>query len=172
MTYFSMIAAMDDKNGIGKAGKIPWHLKQDLHRFSLVTKGNVIIMGRKTWESLPENRRPLPERMNIVVTHDAGYVLPAGVEKAKSLEEALEKAAEIMKEKEIPKVFVIGGGQIYEEGMKSEQCKDLWITRVKGDFHCDAFFPEIPKSFEKIADSDKFKENEIPFQFEIWRKEK
>ena len=167
---------MDDKNGIGKEGEIPWHLKQDLHRFSLVTKGNIVIMGRKTWESLPENRRPLPERVNIVVTHDAAYSLPTGVEKSKSLEEALERAAEIMKEKEIPKVFVIGGGQIYEEGIKSEHCKDLWITRVKGNFGCDAFFPEIPTEFQKIADSDHFKEpspnGEIPFHFEIWRKER
>lgn len=180
-----MIAAMDDKNGIGKKGKIPWHLKHDLHRFALVTKGNIVIMGRKTWESLPENHRPLAERTNIVITHDAEYVLPAGVEKAESLTEALEKAEhyekpEALKKKnemnEIPKIFIIGGGKIYEEGIKNDQCKDLWITRVKGDFHCDTFFPEIPKNFKKIADSDHFHEpgpsGKIHFEFEIWRKEK
>lgn len=180
---FALIVAADDKGGIGKNGTIPWHLPHDLHRFKLVTQNHIVIMGRKTWESIPEKHRPLPDRYNIVLTHDGKYKLPKNVDHINSLEEGLKLAHKYIenhsKDKnsadENPqknkKIFIIGGGKLFEEAIKHEACHDIWYTQVKGDFNCDTFFPEIPESFKKIANAEGFKENGIEFSFEIYRKE-
>lgn len=168
---FSLIVAADDKRGIGKNGKLPWHLPHDLHRFKLVTQGHTVIMGRKTWESIPEKRRPLPDRLNIVLTHEKQYELSDEVLLAHSLDEALQMTEKKQTSEKIgEKIFIIGGGKLFQEAIHHPDCRDIWYTHVKGDFGCDTFFPEISKSFKKIASSEGFKENDIEFAFEMYRK--
>ncbi|MDO8620673.1 MAG: dihydrofolate reductase [Candidatus Levybacteria bacterium] len=143
----SIIAAMDEKRGIGKDNKIPWHIKEDFRRFKTLTSGHAIIMGRKTWESLPI--KPLPNRTNIVITRDPaslarrGLARLNGLEVVRSLEEALRRASLAQGDDEC---FVIGGGQIFEQtiGLADK----LYLTIVKGDFGADAFFPDYSE-FEK-----------------------
>ena len=99
---------------IGRAGSIPWHLPEDLAHFKAVTDAATIVMGRRTWDSLPERFRPLPGRRNVVVTRDAGWVA-AGAERAGSVEEAL--AGDASPTGPAATIWVIGGGEVYREAL-------------------------------------------------------
>ncbi|MDE6717410.1 MAG: dihydrofolate reductase [Muribaculaceae bacterium] len=126
------VVAMNADRVIGKEGTLPWRLPEDLRHFKELTMGHPVVMGRKTWESLP--KRPLPGRRNIVVSHDRNYHAE-GAEVFNSVEEALEAC------REVP--YVIGGAEIYRTALP-------WITSVcltSVDYpveDADAFFPELP----------------------------
>ena len=166
-TKVSIIAAMDKKRGIGKDNKIPWHIPEDLKRFKALTSGHPIIMGRKTWDSLP--LKPLPKRVNIVVTRnpDFSFARPglAKLDVGGSLEEAVEIAKNAAASAEgfgEPKeVFIIGGGQIYEQAIKKGLVDKLYLTLVDADFDADTFFPDYSEFkkvvFEQKGESDKYK---------------
>ena len=162
---FALIAAMDEARGIGKGGTLPWRLPKDLAYFNKVTMGtgkNAVIMGRATWDSLPAAHRPLPGRVNIVVSRNAELVLPAAVRRASSLEEALT----IAKNAHAEKAFVIGGAKVFAEAISHPECSELYITEVHGTFACDTFFPKIdPSRFKKTASSEMHEQNGIKFSF-------
>jgi len=162
---FSIIAAADNKMGIGKNGKLPWQLSGDLKYFNKITAGggkNAVIMGRTTWESLPKAHRPLKGRLNIILTNQKNYELPMGTEKASSLDGAL-KIAEQHKAVEI---FVIGGANVYAQAIAKKECCRILLTEVMGDFGCDAHFPNFDVSkFGKCAASELHEENGIQFAF-------
>lgn len=122
----SIIAAVGDGGVIGVDGGMPWHIPEDLRRFRELTMGGTVIMGRRTWESLP---RPLDGRRVIVLTHNA----LDNVETASSLEEALSLAGE--------NVFIAGGGEVYREALPLAD--RLYITRIEGVHEGDTFFPPI-----------------------------
>lgn len=116
------------RNGvIGKDGAIPWRLSEDLKRFKALTLGHTVVMGRKTWDSLPPRNRPLPGRRNIVVTRDAGW--QADGAEARALDAALKGDGDI---------FVIGGGEIYQAALPLADRIEL--TEVHQDFDGDAHF--------------------------------
>ncbi len=132
----SLIVAADERNAIGKGGTMPWHLPDEWKYFRDTTMGKPVIMGRKTWESIPEARRPLPGRRNIVVTRQEGYDAP-GAEVVPGVDEAVRLASTSSDE-----VFIIGGGQLYGYGM--EIADRLYLTRVHTDIDgADAFFPDV-----------------------------
>lgn len=130
----SLIAALASNNCIGKGGKLPWNIPEDMQHFKDVTMGHPVLMGRKTWESIPEKFRPLPKRKNLVITRDANYPVPNEVEVHTSITEALEHhpGEEIM---------VIGGADIYRQTL--DVAETLYITHVYRSVDGDAFFPEI-----------------------------
>jgi dihydrofolate reductase len=136
----SIIAAIAKNNCIGKNGTLPWHLPEDLKRFRTLTTGNVVIMGRKTWDSIPEKFRPLPNRVNVVITHQEHFAVPEGVIVYSSLEAALQAYAD-------QNVMIIGGSQIYAAAMS--HAKTLHITHVDQEVDGDAFFPTIDKAIWK-----------------------
>lgn len=158
---FSIISALDKNRGIGKNNGLPWHLAADLKHFSETTKGGTVIMGRKTWDSLPEKYRPLPGRQNIVISRSE-VALPAGTLLAHSLDEALNLSDPTRK------AFVIGGATLYAEAIQHPACNELILTQIEGSFDCDAFFPEIPERFHP-EESSAAEENGIKFQFVVWR---
>ncbi len=128
----SLIVAMDSHRAIGGDNRLLWHLPDDLKRFRALTTGHTILMGRKTWESLPNGA--LPNRRNVVVSRTLGQT--KGAEVYASLDEAL-GALEAEGE-----VFVIGGGEIYRQTL--ERAQRLYITEVHGTFpEADTFFPEL-----------------------------
>jgi dihydrofolate reductase len=132
----SLIAAIGIRtHALGKDGKLLWHLPNDMGRFKSLTTGHTVIMGRKTWESIPEKFRPLPHRTNIVITRDSNYSAP-GATTVHSLEEALETA----QSNEEVEIFVIGGAQIYEEALS--RADHLYLTLVDSDEEGDVFFPD------------------------------
>lgn len=133
----SLIAAIAQNNCIGKNNTLPWHIPEDFKHFKTVTKGHPVLMGRKTWESLPEKSRPLPNRKNIVITRQTDYVVPEGVERFHTVEEAV--AAHPNEE-----IMVIGGAEIYRQTIGIADT--LYITHVNQTVDGDAFFPEINRT--------------------------
>ncbi len=134
MPIVSLIAAVARNRAIGKDNQLLWHLPEDMKHFRETTRGKPVIMGRKTWESLPESFRPLPGRKNIVVSRNPAYEAP-GANVAASLEAALALVGDA------PEVFVIGGEQIYRAAL--EFCDRLYLTEVDISPEADAFFPEV-----------------------------
>lgn len=137
----SIIAAHDDNLGIGKNGKLPWHLSADLKRFKKITIGHPIIMGRKTFNSLG---RVLPGRDHIVITRNPHLVTTPEWQSVNSLDQAL-KLAKSLDNQEI---FIIGGGEIYNQALAFAD--KLYITHIKGNFGCDTFFPDYSNQFPKV----------------------
>lgn len=131
----SIIAALSDNNVIGNNNKLPWHIPEDLQFFKNVTEGQVVIMGRKTLESIG---KPLPNRANIVLTrkgvlHGMSF---CGTDRCVTLGDALKHAKEHYKGKQI---FIIGGGEIYRQALPLAD--RLILTRVPGEYEGDAYFP-------------------------------
>lgn len=133
MSEVVIIAAVARNGVIGSNGALPWHLPEDLRHFKALTLGHPILMGRRTWESLP---RPLPGRRNIVVSRDAQWQ-PVGAERAGSLQQALTWTAAA------PKVFVIGGAQLYAAALPLADALEL--TEIDADFDGDTRFPDWPR---------------------------
>ena len=129
----ALIAAVAANGVIGRDGKLPWHLPEDLRRFRALTTGHAIIMGRRTWETLPH---ALPARENIVVTRRQGYRAP-GASVASSLEDALRRVTYA------PPPFVIGGGELYRAALPCAQ--RAFITEIARAFEGDATFPALDR---------------------------
>lgn len=133
-----IIAAISRGGVIGRANRLPWYLPEDLRHFKALTMGHPMIMGRKTWQSLPGL---LPGRRHIVVTRNAEFAAP-GVQRAGSLEEALALAGE-------GPVYVIGGGELYAQALPLAE--RLELTEIDADFAGDTFFPPIdPTKWREI----------------------
>jgi dihydrofolate reductase len=128
----SLVAAVARDGVIGRDGGIPWHLPEDARRFRDLTLGQPVVMGRRTWESLPDRYRPLPGRRNIVVTRKDGW-RAEGAERAGSLAEALASV-------DAPQVFVIGGSALYAESLPLAD--ELVLTEVDLEVNGDTFFPD------------------------------
>lgn len=160
----SIIVAIAENNAIGKNNDLLWHISEDLKYFKRITLGSPIIMGRKTWESLPF--KPLPKRENIVISSNKNYKL----DNAKvfySIEEAVQYA------KKFENCFVIGGGMIYRTILPF--CDKLYITKVHKAFEADTFFPEIdPKIWELESEGEiqKDEPSGLGFQFLVYKKVK
>jgi len=150
----SLIAAIAKNRAIGKDNHLLWHIPEDFKYFKTLTSGHPIIMGRKTYQSIG---KPLPNRTNIIVSRDANYQ-PDGCIAAHSLEEAIHKATDI----DQTEVFIIGGGQIYEQGMTLAD--RLYLTIVKGDFAGDTFFPEYSQ-FTKVISRREGKDEKYEYEF-------
>jgi dihydrofolate reductase len=134
MAEIVIIAAVAKNRVIGKDNRLLWNIPEDMAHFKALTAGHPVIMGRKTWESLPPRFRPLPGRRNIVISRQADYAAP-GAEVADSLEIALKMASTVAL------AFVIGGEQIYRQAMAVAD--RLEITEVELEPEGDAWFPEI-----------------------------
>ncbi len=147
-----IIAAVDNNNGIGKDGKLPWHFKSEMTHFKSVTietsdptKINMVVMGRTTWESIPEKFRPLPNRLNVVLTRRDEYDAP-GAKVAHSFDEAIKLAND-----SVEKIFAIGGMDIYTEAMERSDLSGIYLTRIDGEYDVDTYFPGIPGGFENMV---------------------
>lgn len=144
MSELIVIAAVARNGAIGRGGVMPWHLPADLKHFRAVTQGHPVVMGRKTWDSLPPRFRPLPGRRNIVVTRNASWSEP-GAEAAPSLDAAL---ARLDGE---PKVFVIGGAELYAQALP--RADTLELTEIDATVpDADTFFPAWDReAFVEVA---------------------
>ncbi|AUI85219.1 diacylglycerol kinase [Vibrio azureus] len=143
----SMIAAMADNRIIGKDNQMPWHLPADFAWFKRCTMGKPVIMGRKTYESIG---RPLPGRLNIVISRDASLVIE-GVTTVTSIQQALDAAGEV------EEAMIIGGGAIYTECLPIAD--KLYITHIEAQIEGDTQFPDWGKDF-KEAYSEVFQADE------------
>ena len=153
----SLIAAMGKNRVIGNAGRIPWRLPADFAFFKQTTMGKPIIMGRKTWESLPNGA--LPGRRNIVLTRNPDYQADRGIV-------VTDAAAALQAAGDAPEVMVIGGAQLYR--LFWETARRIYLTEVDASFDGDAFFPEIDEREWRVASRQPHAADERnPWNFEI-----
>jgi dihydrofolate reductase len=130
------------RNGtIGKDNQMPWHLPEDLAHFKRVTLGQPVIMGRKTWDSLPARFRPLPGRVNIVITRQSDWH-SEGALRAASMDEAMHLCGEV------PDAWIMGGAEIYRQA--EPLASTAVVTEIDADFEGDAFAPELGASWQEI----------------------
>ncbi|WP_333707662.1 dihydrofolate reductase [Ottowia beijingensis] len=146
---------------IGKDGAMPWHLPEDLAHFKRTTLSHPVIMGRRTWDSVPPRFRPLPERRNIVVTRQGDWH-QIGAERASSLREALQQC------ESTEQVWIIGGAQIYAQALPLAD--SLVVTEIDADFDGDAFAPAIGPEWHEIARERIVAANGLPLAFVTWRR--
>lgn len=146
---FNIIVCVDSKNGIAKNNTIPWALKPDILYFKKLTTNtkndklkNAVIMGRKTWDSLPSQYKPLKRRLNIVISRSKTIM------NADYTTNCFEKALTYCTSNNIENIFVIGGTQIYNIAIQHAMCQYIYITRIHKSFKCDLKFPKIPNAFE------------------------
>ena len=157
----TIIAAVSINNVIGNDNKLIWKLSNDLKRFKNLTTNHSVIMGRKTFESLPN---PLPDRDNIVITRDTNYSKP-NIQVCSSIEDAINLT------KIDTQPFIIGGGQIYTQTINIVD--KIELTRVHEEFDGDAYFPEIPLDIFELINEENYNsdlENEFDYSYLTYKK--
>ncbi|GAO24233.1 dihydrofolate reductase [Alicycliphilus sp. B1] len=157
MNNVHLIYARAANGVIGKDGAMPWHLPEDLAHFKRLTQGHPVIMGRKTWDSLPARFRPLPGRANIVVTRQADWN-EIGAQRASSLREALSVAEQTDSE-----AWIIGGAQIYAQALPL--ATRIEVTEIGRDFDGDAHAPQLGPEWQEVARSRHVGSGGLPFSF-------
>ncbi|MGA8784750.1 MAG: dihydrofolate reductase [Polaromonas sp.] len=161
MPRISLIYARAANGVIGKDNTMPWHLPEDMAHFKRLTQGWPVIMGRKTWDSLPPRFRPLPGRTNVVITRQPDWK-EAGAEPASSLADALKLCSQS------EEVWVIGGAQIYAQ---AEPLADrIEVTEISQDFEGDAFAPRLGPQWIESAREDHVSSNGLKFSFITYNK--
>lgn len=150
----SIIVAVAENGVIGGDNSLLWHISDDLKRFKAITTGHKIIMGRKTFDSLPF--KPLPNRENIIITRNTGYTYP-GCQVCNSVDEVIEKLDQHSEN------FVIGGEEIYKQFINL--ANKVYLTKVHKTYEGDAYFPELNGSEWKEEEKQSFLDAEIPYSF-------
>jgi dihydrofolate reductase len=144
---FEIVVAVNSENGIGLDNKLPWHDPRDLKKFRLLTsvsrvgRRNAVIMGRNTWNSLPQAVQPLPNRQNIVITSTP--LIKEGVLSYDNFQSALDVC---QKDTSIDRIFIIGGAKLYAEALLHPDCHIVHKSAIDSDVVCDTFFPSLDMS--------------------------
>jgi dihydrofolate reductase len=158
----SLIAAVARNRSIGKNGQLLWQIPEDMRYFRETTRGKAVIMGRKTWESLPAAFRPLPGRRNIVLTRDRDY-RAAGADLRHTLDEALSLADNH------EEIFVIGGEELYRQALPLAQ--RMYLTEVAESLDGDAFFPEFSKDdWQQVSCTKQRTASGLEFSFALYQR--
>jgi dihydrofolate reductase len=155
------LVAMTSTRGIGANGGLPWHISEDLKRFKRLTMGHTVVMGSKTYWSLPEAARPLPGRSNVVITRTEQGAYPSSVELVRDLDAwfaekqrdcSLPIVDGLVVDTDSKQIWVIGGGEIYHQTL--HYCSELYVSVIKGIYSTDTFFPEFKDDFEQVSEDD------------------
>jgi dihydrofolate reductase len=145
------------RNGtIGQNNQMPWHLPEDLAHFKRVTLGQPVIMGRKTWDSLPARFRPLPGRVNIVITRQADWQAE-GAWRATSIEDAMRLCGDV------PDAWIMGGAEIYRQA--EPLASTAVVTEIDADFEGDAFAPTLSPAWQETARESHVAASGLAFSF-------
>lgn len=158
----NLIVAYNRQRVIGKDNDMPWRLPADLAYFKRTTMGCPIIMGRKTRESL--GPRPLPGRLNIAISRDSQYQADGT-----SVVPSLEAAIQLAQQENTEKVFIIGGGQIYQLALA--QADYVYATEIQADMQGDTYFPELnPQEWQEISRTSQEPQNDLNFDFVVYQR--
>jgi dihydrofolate reductase len=155
-----LIFARAANGTIGKDGVMPWHLPEDLAHFKRTTLGCPVVMGRKTWESIPARFRPLPGRTNVVVTRQPGWHAE-GAHVAHSLPEALARCGEV------PDVWIIGGADIYAQALPL--ASSAVVTEIEATFEGDAFAPQFGANWQEVTREHHVSSTGLKFSYVTYR---
>lgn len=168
----NLIVAYDESRGMGRDNTLPWHLSADLKRFKALTtsvsqsqQSNAVVMGRKTWESLPTSVRPLPHRHNIMLSTQNLDVSHDSLDVVESWDDLIERWPTIKIQHQLDQIFVIGGSRVFEEALHRRLVETIFITELKGSFACDVFFPPLPDHFRCVDQSEWMLEANISYRY-------
>ena len=176
------IVAVSLNNGIGKNGDLPWRLPKEMKHFAKITSmtanpamQNAIVMGRKTWLSIPEKRRPLANRLNVVLSKtltldDATKAAPHHV-----FGDLLEAIDFLNKQPQIESIFVIGGEQVYRSILDLNLCDRVYLTRILKEFDCDAYYPSLDANTFSVVQTDEVpvgvqEENGLKYEYLVYER--
>jgi len=179
-----LIAAACENMGIGYKNDLPWKLKNEMAYFNRMTHAvsdtgsgniNVVLMGRNTWDSIPDKFRPLKNRLNVVLTTRDDIKSLPGVVSFSNWDEAMIQLSTSHQFKNVEKVWVIGGSSVYKKALESVNCHRIYLTRILKDFECDVFFPQFDATnFNLIRDPavsvEDQEENGIKYRFEVYER--
>lgn len=159
-----IIVAVDEKWGIGKDGDLLQRISADMKNFRRKTTGNVLVMGRKTLESFP-NKKPLPNRVNIVLTNNRSYEAEGVV-----LCHGIDALPEVLKAYPEQQIFVAGGGSIYAQLLP--QCERAYVTKIYNTYEADTVFPNLDENpdWELVEKGEMQEENGVKFSFDVYQK--
>ena len=163
----SLIVAASTNNVIGNDIDLIWHLPNDMRFFKETTRGHHVIMGRKNFESIPHNFRPLPNRTNIIITRQSNYIAEGCV-----VVNSIEQGIELAKNNGEHELFVIGGGQIYDMALKQELIDRVYLTEIHHSFDGDTFFPKLSDQWKEVQREDCFadEKNKYDYSFLVLEK--
>ncbi|MAR49609.1 MAG: hypothetical protein CML42_00610 [Rhodobacteraceae bacterium] len=165
----NIIVAMCKNRGMGFKNTIPWHLSSDLQRFKYLTTSfenkNNVIMGRKTWDSLPNKYKPLPKRKNIIISSKKDIIKQKNVIVYNDINLIKNHYKETNKN-----TWIIGGTQIYNYALENDLVKSILVTVIDNEFECDVFFPKIPSKFQLKHETPYKLENNIIYKYQQWVK--
>ncbi|KAI4479186.1 hypothetical protein M0804_011325 [Polistes exclamans] len=175
-----LIAAACENLGIGMNGNLPWKLKTEMAYFSHMTsktnnknKRNVVLMGRKTWDSIPPKYKPLSNRINMVLTRQS-LNFGSDAISCKSITDALDIISRSPLYEQVDKIWVIGGSSVYKAALESPHFHRLYLTKIKKHFDCDVFFPELSTDLVPVKDPNVpdgiQEENGIQFEYKVYEK--
>ena len=167
----NLIVAYCRNRGIGFQNKLPWKLSQDMNRFKNLTIGdgnNAVIMGRNTWESLPQKFKPLPKRSNIVLSTKYDNLLNNIDPNQPKFFSSFQSAEHYCSIAQTDNIWIIGGEMLYDQALNHRHLKRIYVTYIDNEFECDTFFPDIPDDFTLESDSVWFSENDINFKYETY----
>ncbi len=179
MKNFSIILAIDEKNWLWKSGNLAWKLSEDMKYFKNITcktedlgKLNWVIMWRKTWESIPTKFRPLPNRINSILSktlkiESCNSKIDDFVLYFNDFEHCLK---ELSGKENLENIFVIGWANIYNQVLLHPNLEKIYLTKILWDFNCDVFFNWVPDDFHLKSYTDEMEENGIKYRFEVWSK--
>ncbi|WOP14231.1 dihydrofolate reductase [Ottowia sp. SB7-C50] len=159
--HIGLIWAQARNGVIGQNGVMPWHLPEDLAHFKRTTLSHPVVMGRRTWDSIPPRFRPLPGRTNLVVTRQADWH-QIGAQRSSSLREALQKC------EKAERIWIIGGAQIYAQAMPLAD--ELVVTHIDADFAGDAHAPAIGPEWREVARDERVAANGLRLAFVTYRR--
>lgn len=176
MKDFSIILAVDNENGIGKCWDLAWSIPEDMKYFKYTTtktknpdKQNAVIMGRKTWDSIPEKYRPFKNRKNFILSskYTNGNINSDWAHEFSDFNSCLTVASKM---EDIEEIFIIWGSQLYNDSIKHPNFKKAYITRIYNKYHCDVFFHGLPLDF-KLGYRSEMKEYKwTEFEYSIYEK--
>ncbi|KAK9711069.1 Dihydrofolate reductase [Popillia japonica] len=180
----NLIAAVCENMGMGKNNNLPWRLKTEMAYFTEMTsrtlsdkKQNVVIMGRKTWDSIPSKFKPLPNRINFVLSRsDLDLNQYKDTYAFKSFDEMIDKLNNEKFQEAYEKIWVIGGSHIYKMCLDNKYFHRLYLTEIKKTYDCDIFFPQLGDKFVEVEDSEIPKgiqqENDVQFVYKVFETKK
>ncbi|XP_045465554.1 dihydrofolate reductase-like [Harmonia axyridis] len=178
---YNLIGVVSENMGIAKNGKLPFSLPKEYEFYMRITretvdksKKNVVIMGRKSWDCLEDHEKPMPGRINFILTSQKDFKLPECSDTYifNSWQEIESKLVDAQFQKTYETIWVVGGNRIYDEAQKSKHFYRAYISKVRKFSDCDAFFPELVKNVKRVKDENVPQglqmENDLTWEVEVW----
>ena len=169
----NIVVAACKNGGIGFKNRLPWKLSKEMKYFKELTigeKNNAVVMVRKTWLSIPEKNKPLPKRENIVLTSRTVQTRP-WVDGDVSFMNSLDSINYLYGPYTFDNIWIIGGAQLYNDTINNNMINSIFYTEIQAEYECDTFFPEIPKKFTNIYESNPIYDSGEMIKFKVFRRE-